>query len=72
MKAHVYNGKGVEVSGSPIIFEYTTYDKGSFVDSRDNQTYTTIEVDGVNWFGENLNYQGGSSICWDNEPSNCN
>lgn len=70
-KAHVYNSKGLEVSGSPITFDYSTYDKGSFLDSRDNETYVTIMFNGVNWFGENLNYQGGNAICYDNVSTNC-
>ncbi|MBW3546387.1 MAG: hypothetical protein KY428_12460 [Bacteroidetes bacterium] len=69
--AHVYDGHGKEVSGSPAIFHYSTFAKGSFTDPRDNHTYETIVINEVNWFAENLNYQSGNNLCYDNLPSNC-
>lgn len=69
--AHVYNGEGIEVSGSPIIFDYSTFAKGQFTDPRDNQTYSTITINDATWFGENLNYHGGNSVCYNNLSTFC-
>ena len=35
---------------------------GLFLDERDNQYYKTIEIDGVVWFAENLNYASEGSV----------
>lgn len=44
---------------------------GIFLDKRDNQYYKTIEIDGVTWFAENLNYEVDSSICHEFNPKHC-
>lgn len=36
---------------------------GNFKDERDGQIYKTIDIDGVVWFAENLNYASEGSIC---------
>ena len=35
------------------------------------QTYNTVEIGDQCWFKENLNYQTGTSWCYDNNPANC-
>ena len=44
---------------------------GIFLDKRDNQYYKTIEIDGVTWFAENLNYEVDGSICHEFNPKHC-
>ena len=44
---------------------------GSFTDPRDGRTYRTVELNGLRWMAENLNYDVGEG-CWfyDNDPKN--
>lgn len=44
---------------------------GIFLDTRDNQYYKTIEIDGVTWFAENLNYEVEGSFCHEYNPMHC-
>jgi len=69
--AHVLDGLGNEVNGSPVLFNYSTFEKGSFTDPRDNKTYETIEFNGKTWFTQNLNYQGGNGICFEENAAYC-
>ncbi|MCB0547107.1 MAG: caspase family protein [Phaeodactylibacter sp.] len=43
----------------------------SFTDPRDGKTYRTVEINGMRWIAENLNYDVGEG-CWfyDNDPKN--
>ena len=44
---------------------------GSFTDPRDGRTYRTVELNGLTWIAENLNFDVGEE-CWfyDNDPKN--
>ena len=42
----------------------------TIVDSRDNQIYKTININGIVWMAENLNYKSAQSFCFNNIP-NC-
>ena len=44
---------------------------GVYLDTRDNQYYKTIEIDGVTWFAENLNYEVEGSLCHELNPKHC-
>ena len=37
-----------------------------------DQSYRTIELDGLTWMAENLNYEVVDSWCYENKSSNCN
>lgn len=43
----------------------------SFTDPRDGQVYRTIEINGITWLAQNLNFDAGKG-CWfyDNDPRN--
>ena len=43
----------------------------SFIDTRDQQTYGTVEVAGMRWMTENLRYAARNTVCYDNNPENC-
>ena len=42
----------------------------TFVDTRDNQVYKTITVNGQVWMADNLNYKSSQSFCFNDKP-NC-
>ena len=47
---------------------------GTMTDPRDGKTYRTVEVEGVTWMAENLNYTGheiGKSYCFNDDEEMC-
>jgi uncharacterized protein (TIGR02145 family) len=58
------------VAGRPPLTTFA--DGGPLRDNRDGKTYRTLVIGGKRWMAENLNYQTGSSWCYDNAGSNCN
>ena len=44
-------------SSDDVEIEIPKYEIGSFIDSRDNQTYKTVTIGNQTWMGQNLNYE---------------
>ena len=58
---------------TPVTGNLTLYAKyeNELVDTRDGKTYRTVDIEGVVWMAENLNYEAAGSKCYDNDPANC-
>ena len=44
---------------------------GVIIDPRDKQLYKIVELNGLIWMAENLNYNIDGSNCYDDNPDNC-
>jgi len=62
-----------DVIKNPVVKTVTKNSSSSFVDTRDNQSYKTVEIGGKIWMAENLNYKTSKgSFCYEDNPENCN
>jgi uncharacterized protein (TIGR02145 family) len=43
----------------------------SFTDPRDGQSYDIVEIGGLTWFAENLNFATGGSVCPEGDSRKC-
>ena len=48
-----------------------TISVGSMKDSRDGNTYSTVQIGDQIWMAENLRYKADSSFCYDNSSKSC-
>jgi uncharacterized protein (TIGR02145 family) len=60
-----YGGEG---DGDNVIREVKI---GSFTDPRDEREYRTVQIYNLTWMDENLNFETGTSWCYDDADSNC-
>jgi uncharacterized protein (TIGR02145 family) len=44
---------------------------GDMKDTRDNQTYATVQLGAQTWLAHDLNYDTGNSWCYDDDSANC-
>ncbi len=52
-------------------FQQKNYNTNTFKDLRDGHLYNTVEIAGLEWMSENLNYRITGSMCYDDHPFNC-
>ena len=45
--------------------------KNEFQDPRDKQKYRTVQVSGLEWFADNLNYKTEGSYCYKDDEDQC-
>jgi len=48
-----------------------TSDASTFVDPRDEQVYSAVELAGLTWMARNLAYASKGSYCYENKPESC-
>lgn len=78
IKVSVYKSGYIAESNTQTISESVSlnfvfalaYIQGTFTDSRDSQTYSTIQIGGQVWFAENINYETTDSWWYENSEEN--
>jgi len=75
LTANVVKADGTDIDGSPLQFDATATGTSScpstFVDCRDNNPYSAIQIGNQCWMAENLNYTTSNSWCYSNNSVNC-
>lgn len=50
---------------------FVAFDGDFFIDSRDGQAYRFVTIGTQTWMAQNLNYDDGNSLCYDNNNEKC-
>lgn len=70
----ISSSSSVKVSSSSVPEGYvdpSTVVKGTMTDSRDNQTYKTVQIGTQIWMAQNLNYESANSYCYKDSAKYC-
>lgn len=59
-------------SSSEIVLPSTCPSSETLLDSRDNQTYTVVQLGDLCWMSKNLNFKSEFSVCYEELEANCN
>lgn len=71
MEAEEKKAKQIETQNIIQTSSKEDHRMGTFFDSRDDKSYSTIEIDGNTWMSVNLSYDSPKSICYNNNTINC-
>jgi uncharacterized protein (TIGR02145 family) len=78
VRAYATNNYGTQYGGEVSFTTSSTGPGGlpcpglpTFTDPRDGQIYPTVQIGDQCWFKKNLNYDYGTSACYNHNPNNC-
>ena len=70
VRVSLENGDEISIAKGQYLSQMTSRQE-SFTDPRDQQEYGVAVIDGLLWMTENLRYAAAESVCYGNEPENC-
>ena len=65
-----YDAEATKDNGSCEFDTIPQIGANEFLDERDGEIYRTVEINGVTWMAENLRYQTGNQLAYDNDENN--
>jgi len=71
VRAYATNSKGTGYGNQHMFETLPVNETGSVTDLRDGKNYETVKIGNQWWMAENLDYETGSSWCYDDVGMNC-